>query len=96
MDLEQEITTKEQLEKETKGKVESAKIALQEILKTRQGRVFVKFLFAMSPLEFDTFSTDSLRMAYNCGRKSITLELYDFIKSNFEKDTMSLIENEEF
>lgn len=50
----------------------------------------------MSPLEFDTFSTDSLRMAYNCGRKSITLELYDFIKSNFEKGTMSLIENEEF
>ena len=96
MDLEQEITTKEQLEKETKDKVESAKNALQEILKTRQGRVFVKFLFAMSPLEFDTFSTDSLRMAYNCGRKSITLELYDFIKSNFEKDTMSLIENEEF
>ena len=39
MDLEQEITTKEQLEKETKDKVESAKIALQEILKTRQGRV---------------------------------------------------------
>ena len=31
MDLEQEITTKEQLEKETKDKVESAKIALNEI-----------------------------------------------------------------
>jgi len=70
-------------------------VAFSNILKTSDGRKVLKTILTMYPLVNDTFSTDALQMAFNCGRKSIVLELTDFIKVNFGNDIFTSIDKEE-
>ena len=89
------IEDEKEFESEQKRREEKISISFERVLATEDGRVVLKAVLDMCPLEVDDFSLSSNQMSYNCGRKSIGVELRNFLKMKFKNSVMQSIENTE-
>lgn len=89
------IEDEKEFESEQKRREEKISISFERVLATEDGRVVLKAILEMCPLEVDDFSLNSNQMSYNCGRKSIGVELRNFLKMKFKNSVMQSIENTE-
>lgn len=83
-DFEQEILEKERAEEEIKERRERYK-ALAYALDTPEGQLVLKEILALCPINDEVFSCDPCQTAYNCGRRSIGLEITSLVNNTNKK-----------
>ena len=96
--IEDEIDSYEkekELKEEQERKEDVITNSFRVILGTPEGKVVMKALFGMCPLDVDDFSVNAKQMAYNCGRKAIGVELRNFLKMKFKNSVIQDIDNTE-
>lgn len=84
-------------EKEKAKSIEDkVSLAFKDIAETKNGKIVLKAILDMCPLNVSCFSQDSNVMSFNCGRQSFGIELRNYLKVKFSNDLLNDIENTEF
>lgn len=86
---------KQNAELERKDKEGRFHIALFNCLKTSEGRAVFKYLFDLIPVEQSSFSSDPLIMAFNEGKRAVSVELRNVIKTELGIDALIAIDKQE-
>ena len=84
-----------QAEKKHEDKMGRVYTAFFNVLKTEDGRKVFKHIFELVPTDSCSFSCDALLMSFNEGKRALSVELRNYIKSNFGLDVLSSIEKQE-
>ena len=84
----------EDLERINETKKERFDIALSEVVKSPNGRKVLKRILSIAPANALNSCVDPIQMAFNEGRRSVTLEIQSLLNS-LSKETIRQIEDEE-
>nr|DAH70729.1 MAG TPA: hypothetical protein [Caudoviricetes sp.] len=84
----------EDLERINETKKERFDIALSEVVKSPNGRKVLKRILSIAPSNALNGCIDPIQMAFNEGRRSVTLEIQSLLNS-LSKETIRQIEDEE-
>lgn len=82
------------LERINQIKKERFDIALGEVVKSPNGRKVLKRILSIAPSNSLNSCIDPIQMAFNEGRRSVTLEIQSLLNS-LSKETIRQIEDEE-
>lgn len=86
---------KKQEEQQAEDKKGRFNVALFNVLKTPAGRTVFKYIFDLIPVAECTFSSDPLVMAFNEGKRAVSVELRNTIKNELGIDALYSIEKQE-
>lgn len=87
------IKESENLKKlEQQGRFNSA---LFNVLKTEDGKKVFKYIFNLIPVDVCSYSSDALLMAFNEGKRAVSVELRNVIKNELGIDALIEIDRQE-
>lgn len=87
------IRESENLKKlEMQGRFNSA---LFNVLKTEDGKKVFKYIFNLIPVDLCSYSSDALLMAFNEGKRAVSVELRNVIKDELGVDALIEIDKQE-
>lgn len=87
------IKESENLKKlEQQGRFNSA---LFNVLKTEDGKKVFKYIFNLIPVDVCSYSSDALLMAFNEGKRAVSVELRNVIKNELGIDALIEIDKQE-
>lgn len=69
--------------------------ALFNVLKTEDGRKVFKHIFDLIPVDLCSYSSDALLMAFNEGKRAVSVELRNVIKNELGIDALIEIDRQE-